>query len=76
MWMIRETAAGDVQRRGAVPSDRGVKCRTGNRSGHIQKAPLDRGFTDVFDVVGGMAGSRAGGGWIRERPTVEPCPLD
>jgi hypothetical protein len=42
----------------------------------MQKAPLDRGFTDVFDVVGGMAGSRAGGGWIRERPTVEPCPLD
>lgn len=49
-------------------------CRTGNRSAHMQKALLDRGFTNVYNVVGGMAGSRAGTGWIRERLPVEACP--
>lgn len=49
-------------------------CRTGNRSGHMQKALLDRGFTNVYNVGGGMVGSRAGAGWIQERLPVEPCP--
>jgi rhodanese-related sulfurtransferase len=49
-------------------------CRTGNRSGHMQKALIDRGFTNVYNVVGGMAGSSAGAGWIQERLPVEPCP--
>jgi rhodanese-related sulfurtransferase len=49
-------------------------CRTGNRSGQMQKALLDRGFTNVYNVRGGMAGSRAEAGWIRESLPVEPCP--
>jgi rhodanese-related sulfurtransferase len=49
-------------------------CRTGNRSAHMQKALLDRGFTQVYNVVGGMSGSRTGAGWIQQRLPVEPCP--
>ncbi|NCC28350.1 MAG: rhodanese-like domain-containing protein [Gammaproteobacteria bacterium] len=49
-------------------------CRTGNRSGHMQRALIDRGFTNVYNVLGGMAGSRAGAGWIRASLPVEPCP--
>jgi rhodanese-related sulfurtransferase len=49
-------------------------CRTGNRSGHMQQALIERGFTNVYNVVGGMVGSNAGAGWIQERLPVEPCP--
>jgi rhodanese-related sulfurtransferase len=49
-------------------------CRTGNRSGTMQAALLEQGFTRVYNVREGMAGSSAGPGWIRQQLPVEPCP--
>jgi rhodanese-related sulfurtransferase len=51
----------------------GLICRTGNRSGHVQRFLTDKGFTQVFNVREGMAGSTAGPGWIRRGLPVEPC---
>jgi rhodanese-related sulfurtransferase len=51
----------------------GLICRTGNRSGHMQRFLMDNGFTQVFNVREGMAGSSAGPGWIRRGLPVEPC---
>lgn len=49
-------------------------CRTGNRSGVMQGALREAGFTQVYNVREGMAGSGAGPGWIRRGLPVEPCP--
>ena len=48
-------------------------CRTGNRSGQMQRLLLDNGFTQVFNVREGMVGSSAGPGWIERGLPVEPC---
>lgn len=42
----------------------GLICRTGNRTTAMQKALRDVGFTQVFNVKEGMAGSAAGPGWL------------
>ncbi len=39
-------------------------CARGNRSSRMQKALVERGYTNVIDVAEGMLGSRAGPGWI------------
>ena len=49
-------------------------CRTGNRSGVMQGALREAGFTQVYNVREGMAGSGAGPGWVRRGLPVEPCP--
>jgi rhodanese-related sulfurtransferase len=49
-------------------------CRTGNRSGVMQEALTQAGFTHVYNVREGMAGSGAGPGWVRRGLPVEPCP--
>ena len=51
----------------------GLLCRTGNRSGQMQRLLLDNGFTQVFNVREGMVGSSAGPGWIKRGLPVEPC---
>ena len=51
----------------------GLICRTGNRSGHVQRLLMDNGFTQVFNIREGMVGSSAGPGWIRRGLPVEPC---
>jgi rhodanese-related sulfurtransferase len=51
----------------------GLICRTGNRSGHVQRLLLDNGFSQVFNIREGMVGSSAGPGWIRRGLPVEPC---
>lgn len=48
-------------------------CRTGNRSGYTAKALADAGFTNLYDVSEGMAGSSAGPGWIKRSLPVKPC---
>jgi len=40
-------------------------CRTGNRSTQVQRYLEAQGFTRVFNVREGMAGSAAGPGWLR-----------
>lgn len=41
-------------------------CRTGHRSGVMQQTLLQQGFTQVYSVKGGMAGSSEGTGWIAQ----------
>ena len=48
-------------------------CRTGNRTTQIQKAMRDAGFTQVYNIREGMAGSDAGPGWLRRQLPVESC---
>ncbi|AGA90693.1 Rhodanese-related sulfurtransferase [Thioflavicoccus mobilis 8321] len=48
-------------------------CRTGNRSGHMQRVLMERGFTHVYNISEGMAGSDAGPGWLERGLPVEDC---
>jgi rhodanese-related sulfurtransferase len=48
-------------------------CRTGNRTGQMQAVLRDQGFTNVYHIGEGMAGSGAGPGWVRRGLPVEPC---
>lgn len=50
----------------------GLICRTGNRSRQMQQALREAGFTEVYNVEEGMAGSRGGPGWIARGLPVEP----
>lgn len=61
----------------AVAGDRSAPialiCRTGNRSGAVQRALRQYGFTQVYDIPEGMVGSRAGPGWLKRGLPVEQC---
>ena len=48
-------------------------CRTGNRTTQVQRYLQSVGFTQVYNVKEGMAGSAAGPGWIRRGLPVETC---
>ncbi len=48
-------------------------CRTGNRSTQVQRYLQSVGFTHVYNVKEGMAGSAAGPGWIKRGLAVEAC---
>jgi rhodanese-related sulfurtransferase len=48
-------------------------CRTGNRTSQVQRYLQSVGFTQVYNVREGMAGSAAGPGWIKRGLPVEPC---
>ncbi|NEV63320.1 rhodanese-like domain-containing protein [Thiorhodococcus minor] len=48
-------------------------CRTGNRSTYLQEQLQSIGFTDVYNVPEGMAGSKSGPGWIRRGLPIESC---
>ena len=50
-----------------------IICRTGNRTTYTQKALQDLGFTQVYNVKEGMAGSAAGPGWVQRGLPVEAC---
>lgn len=52
----------------------GLVCRTGNRSTQMQQALREAGFTRVYNVKEGMAGSGAGPGWVKRGLPVAPCP--
>ncbi len=39
-------------------------CRTANRTRVVQQALMQRGYTRVMNVEGGMVGNRADKGWI------------
>jgi rhodanese-related sulfurtransferase len=51
----------------------GLICRTGNRTTQVQQALQELGFTQVYNIKEGMAGSGAGPGWIRRGLPVTPC---
>ena len=48
-------------------------CRTGNRTTQVQRYLQSQGFTQVYNVKEGMAGSGAGPGWIKRGLPVEGC---
>jgi rhodanese-related sulfurtransferase len=48
-------------------------CRTGNRTTQVQRYLQSQGFTQVYNVREGMAGSGAGPGWLRRGLPVETC---
>lgn len=71
-------AAGFVQQVAAeVGGDKsapiGLICRTGNRTTQMQQVLREAGFTQVYNINEGMAGSAAGPGWIARGLPVEPC---
>ena len=48
-------------------------CRTGNRTTQVQRYLQSQGFTQVYNVKEGMAGSGAGPGWIKRGLPVDSC---
>ena len=48
-------------------------CRTGNRSTQVQRYLQSVGFTQVYNVPEGMAGSSAGPGWLKRGLPVQAC---
>lgn len=52
-----------------------VICRTGRRSAAAQKLLEKNGFTRVYNVTEGMAGSGGGPGWLARGLPTEPCPV-
>jgi rhodanese-related sulfurtransferase len=48
-------------------------CRTGNRTTQAQKYLQSLGFTQVFNVKEGMAGSIAGPGWLKRDLPLDRC---
>jgi rhodanese-related sulfurtransferase len=51
----------------------GLICRTGNRTSQVARYLEAQGFTQVFNIKEGMAGSGAGPGWIKRGLPVESC---
>ncbi len=51
----------------------GLICRTGNRTTQAQKYLQGQGFTRVYNVKEGMAGSAAGPRWIKRGLPIDPC---
>ena len=49
-------------------------CRTGRRSALAERLLERSGFTQVYNVGEGMAGSSAGPGWLARGLPTEPCP--
>lgn len=48
-------------------------CRTGNRTTQVERFLQAQGFTHVYNIKEGMAGSAAGPGWIKRGLPVEDC---
>ena len=48
-------------------------CRTGNRTTYPQQALQEMGFSNVYNVKEGMAGSGAGPGWVQRGLPVQDC---
>ena len=51
----------------------GLICRTGNRTTQMQRVLTEAGFTQVYNVKEGMAGSAAGPGWIARGLPLQAC---
>ena len=51
-----------------------VVCHSGSRSTEAQRFLQAQGFTQVYNLREGMAGSAAGPGWLKRQLPVEPCP--
>ncbi len=61
----------DEVRRANPDKDIALICRTSNRTSYVQKALVERGWKNVIDVRGGLAGDRTTRGWAAEGLPVE-----
>lgn len=50
-----------------------IICRTGNRTTKARAYLMSKGFTEVYNVKEGVAGSDAGDGWLKRGLPTEPC---
>lgn len=50
-----------------------IICRTGNRTTRARSFLLSKGFTEVYNVKEGVAGSESGEGWFKHDLPVENC---
>lgn len=64
----------EAARKAYPGKDIALICRSSNRSAHVAQALAQRGWTNVVDVAGGLAGSPRGKGWIAEGLPVETVP--
>jgi rhodanese-related sulfurtransferase len=48
-------------------------CHSGSRSSEAQRFLQAQGFTKVYNLREGMAGSAAGPGWLSRQLPLEPC---
>jgi len=48
-------------------------CRSGRRSAQAAEILRANGFTQVYNVSGGMLGGGGQAGWVEKRLPVEPC---
>ena len=48
-------------------------CRTGNRTSQVLRQLRAQGFSNTVHIAEGMAGSRAGPGWLARRLPTETC---
>jgi len=48
-------------------------CTSGSRTAKMQRYLQSVGFTQVYNVKEGMAGSSAGPGWLKHRLPVDTC---
>jgi len=51
----------------------GLICRTGNRTTQVHRFLKAQGYTQVYNVREGMAGSNAGPGWLARKLPLESC---
>ena len=52
----------------------GLLSLAGNRARHAQQILHEAGFTHVYNIREGMAGSSAGPGWVARGLPLEACP--
>ncbi len=62
-----------AETRGDKNAPIGLICRTGNRTTQMQRVLTEAGFTQVYNIKEGMAGSGAGPGWIARGLPLEAC---
>lgn len=58
---------------GDISTPIGLICRTGNRSARMQQQLASQGFTQVYNVTGGMTGTLLSSGWLDLGLPVRPC---
>ena len=77
LWREKFSPLQQEQLLGEVKGDRSAPialiCRTGNRTTQVQRYLQSQGFTQVYNVREGMAGSGAGPGWLKRGLPVDTC---
>jgi rhodanese-related sulfurtransferase len=75
---LRRSFVADLERCLGGARDRPVAllCRSGGRTAFARRLLMAEGFSRVFDVAEGVAGSSFGPGWLARGLPVQPWPPD